>query len=99
MRGIRVLSLLLGECITPTRGILPSLDLKLIRCRLLWAFDILPDLDSQGKEVLPSLNENEGTLIARPAPFAYRLVLRDADMGSVIERESESAKQQLKAWD
>jgi len=75
------------------------LYLKLFPARLLWAFDILPELDSEGKEILPSLTEIEGTLITRPKSFNYRLALRDPDMGSVIEREYETAKHELKAWD
>ena len=66
--------------------------------RILWGFDILPDLDAHGRPVLPDPWAYTDGFNSRPLPFQCKLVPRDARVVDTIEREWTVAKAKLDAW-
>jgi len=71
----------------------------LVGVRLLWAFDIMPGLDSSGNPVLPSKDDSIGSLLVRPRPFFYELCFRrSGDSKALILNESKEAQEMALAW-
>jgi len=66
--------------------------------RMLWAFDILPALSTDGKEVVPdSWNYTTGNT-SKPVSFDCRFVPRNEKITARIEEEYQSAMEGLKSW-
>jgi len=57
-------------------------SLFIVIIRILWAFDINPPKDSDGKPVIPSTEVFIGGLVTRPRPFAFSLELRRPEEGA-----------------
>lgn len=66
---------------------------------MLWAFDILPALSSDGRPAPPDDKAFVGGLVSRPQPFKMRLVLRNPDVLKLIEASAMEADAELVAWD
>lgn len=66
---------------------------------VLWAFDILPALGSDGRPAPPDDKAFVGGLVSRPQPFKMRLVPRNPDVLKVIEESAMEADAELVAWD
>ncbi|KAF8153046.1 cytochrome P450 [Crassisporium funariophilum] len=66
--------------------------------RILWAFDILPALDKDGKSVIPdSMNYTNG-FNSRPVSFDCRFVPRNGQVKACIEADWQAAKPRLQLW-
>jgi len=68
-------------------------------CRILWAFDILPELKEDGTPNLPDPNALEPGLVCKPKPFGYNIVSRDGARAEVVKREAGRADEELKGYD
>lgn len=66
---------------------------------VLWAFDILPALGSDGRPAPPDDKAFVGGLVSRPQTFKMRLVPRNPDVLKVIEESAMEADAELVAWD
>jgi hypothetical protein len=68
--------------------------------RILWAFDINPPKDSNGRPIIPSTDDFIGGLVIRPRPFTFSLELRrpEEDAKDVIKMESKQAEDEAMAW-
>ncbi|PVH70571.1 cytochrome P450 [Cadophora sp. DSE1049] len=67
--------------------------------RLMWAYDILPGLDENGKPVkldMWAYTDNENT---QPLPFKARFIPRSEKIRNLIEEEAVMARERLTAWD
>ena len=66
----------------------------IVLAKLLWAFDILPPLDSEGREMKVDLSdaafENGGNTVAKPCKVRWRV--RGEEVRRTIKREVEEAK-------
>lgn len=63
--------------------------------RILWAFDILPGLDDNGKEIQPDTEAYEKDLsITSPIPFKARFVVRSDETQRMIMDEWRQAQKQ-----
>ncbi|KAK5043484.1 hypothetical protein LTR84_011953 [Exophiala bonariae] len=67
--------------------------------RMLWAFNIKPGLDSQGREIKPNIFAFTNCENMRPQPFAARFIPRDAEIKNIIEDEAQTARDRLKQYD
>lgn len=66
--------------------------------RILWAFDILPIKDENGKEILPDpLNYTNG-FNSRPVSFQCNFVVRSEKVADLIRREGDLALDTLRKW-
>ncbi|KAF9268871.1 cytochrome P450 [Marasmius fiardii PR-910] len=72
----------------------------IVLSRLLWSFDILPIIGSNGKSDIQSLDDSEFTtvLICRPANLKYRVLPRHPGVPELISLEAERAETELTAW-
>ena len=62
--------------------------------RMLWAFDFLPALDAEGKEMMPDIEKLTPGLVASPVAFQARITPREG-RAEVIRREWKEAKEEL----
>jgi hypothetical protein len=61
--------------------------------RILWAFDILPGLDSDGKEIPPDIEGYElGLSLTCPKPFKARFIPRSEEKKRLILEEWKQAQ-------
>ncbi|KAF7189160.1 Cytochrome P450 monooxygenase [Pseudocercospora fuligena] len=67
--------------------------------RLLWAFDIRPGLDEDGKEVKLDIFAYTASENQRPEPFKARFIPRTPEIRDLILKEAESARVQLAKYD
>ncbi|KAF9011912.1 cytochrome P450 [Cyathus striatus] len=66
--------------------------------RILWAFELLPHIDKNGKESIPdSWNYTDG-FNAKPVSFECRIVPRNLKVLACIESEFNVAKERLENW-
>ncbi|EJD01999.1 cytochrome P450 [Fomitiporia mediterranea MF3/22] len=66
--------------------------------RLLWAFDILPALDENGKEIIPdSWNYTDG-FNSKPVTFDCRFIPRSERVVETIKSEYDAAQGKLASW-
>jgi hypothetical protein len=75
-------------------------SLFIVITRILWAFDINPLKDSDGKPIIPSTEDFIGGLVIRPRPFTFSLELRRPEEGAeeVIVMESKQAEDGAMSW-
>ncbi|KAK1227676.1 hypothetical protein PQX77_009301 [Marasmius sp. AFHP31] len=70
----------------------------IVLARILWAFDIVPVLGTDGKpDIQPSDDFTPG-IVSRPANLKYRLTLRHHGAQELIMLECERAETELSAW-
>lgn len=66
----------------------------IVLAKLLWAFDVLPPLDGEGREVAVDLSdeafETGGNTV--PKPYRARFRVRSEETRRTIEREVQEAK-------
>lgn len=69
-------------------------SLFILFAKLLWAFDILPPLDANGKPMPVNLSDDQFILgaVTMPKPFRCRFVPRNAEVEKTLVREWEEAK-------
>ena len=61
--------------------------------RILWAFDILPGLDDNGKEIKPDTeNYEKNTSLTSATPFKARFVVRSEEKRKMILDEWKTAQ-------
>ncbi|KAF8153047.1 cytochrome P450 [Crassisporium funariophilum] len=66
--------------------------------RILWAFNVLPALDENGKDIIPdSMNYTSG-FNSRPVAFDCRFIPRNGKVKACIEAEWQAAKPRLDLW-
>ena len=66
--------------------------------RLMWAFDVRPALDSEGKPIIPdSMNYTNG-FNSKPVSFDCRIVPRNERVVDVIKSEYQAAQDRLGNW-
>ncbi len=65
---------------------------------MLWAFDIVPLKDSEGKDILPDPDAFMRGLVRAPKPFSYQLVPRRESVLDIINTEAERADAEVTAW-
>lgn len=63
--------------------------------RLLWAFDFLPKLDAEGKEMVIDTEELTQGFVVRPVEFPALIRPRSKARAEIVEREWKSAKEAL----
>lgn len=63
--------------------------------RVLWAFDILPKLDDEGKAILPDQEKLTQGFVCMPEPFSARLVPRSGERVEMVRREWKEAEANL----
>ncbi|KAH9484588.1 Cytochrome P450 monooxygenase 58 [Psilocybe cubensis] len=74
-------------------------SLYIVISRILWAFNIVPNLDEHGKAVIPSKDDFTTGLSIRPKPFTYHLETRNGkDTVTLIEEEWKTAEQEATAY-
>lgn len=66
--------------------------------RLLWAFDILPALDKNGKEILPDTMDYTDGFNSKPVSFDCRIIPRSEKVVETIKSEYEFAQSKLGNW-
>ena len=66
--------------------------------RLLWAFDILPALDVNGKEILPDTMDYTDGFNSNPVSFDCRIIPRSEKVVETIKSEYDVAKSKLGSW-
>ncbi|KAF8168582.1 cytochrome P450 [Pholiota molesta] len=67
--------------------------------RILWAFDIKPALDNDGKEIIPDSNNYTTGFNSRPVNFDCRFIPRSGKVTACIESEWQSAQSRLDQWE
>ncbi|CAA7266208.1 unnamed protein product [Cyclocybe aegerita] len=67
--------------------------------RMLWAFDIKPALDQDGKEIMPDSENYTNGFNSRPVSFDCRFIPRSSKIVACIEAEYQHAKPQLDRWE
>ncbi|PSK59245.1 3-hydroxyphenylacetate 6-hydroxylase [Elsinoe australis] len=67
--------------------------------RLLWAFEMRPEVDEQGKEIQPDVFAYNDSENMRPLPFGVRFGVRGEEVRGVLEREAKEARERLRVWD
>ncbi|KAF9476061.1 cytochrome P450 [Pholiota conissans] len=67
--------------------------------RILWAFDIKPALDRNGKEIIPDPNNYTTGFNSRPVNFDCRFIPRSGKITTCIESEWQVAKSRLDQWE
>ncbi|KAF8630083.1 hypothetical protein AX17_005481 [Amanita inopinata Kibby_2008] len=70
-------------------GIVPAkTSMELIIAKLIWGFDLLPEIDpATGKEVFPDLDNTTEGILAAPLSSSARIIPRSAQHKEVIDRE------------
>ncbi|KAF8888758.1 cytochrome P450 [Infundibulicybe gibba] len=66
--------------------------------RVLWAFDVLPQLDDKGQPILPDPDHFTNGFNSKPVSFDCRLVPRSPKTVECIESGWQAAKSKLAAW-
>lgn len=65
---------------------------------MLWAYNILPKKDSEGKPIIPDPTIGQTSLVRGPFPFNVTLEPRYGEVPEIIAREAEAAEDALKDW-
>ncbi|KAI0353739.1 cytochrome P450 [Trametes cingulata] len=86
------------------RRICPGLHIAnqsifIVITRLLWAFNIVPVLDADGKPVLPPADDFTSGLITRPNPFPCSFEVRGRHVEELIALEADRAEAEAARWD
>lgn len=66
--------------------------------RLMWAFDILPALDAEGKPIIPDSNNYTDGFNSLPVSFDCRFVPRNEKVIDTIKSDYEPAMTRLASW-
>lgn len=66
--------------------------------RFMWAFDILPALDAQGKPIIPDSNNYTNGFNSKPVSFDCRIIPRNEKVVDVIKSEYQAAQGRLGSW-
>ncbi|KAL5478269.1 hypothetical protein ACEPAI_2453 [Sanghuangporus weigelae] len=66
--------------------------------RLLWAFDILPALDKNGKEIIPDSMDYTDGFNSKPVSFDCRLIPRSEKVIETIKTEYDAAQSKFSNW-
>ena len=66
--------------------------------RLMWAFDIQPALDAEGKPIIPDSTNYTDGLNSIPVSFQCRIVPRNEKVIETIKSEYDSAMARLGSW-
>lgn len=66
--------------------------------RILWAFDIQPAVDADGKAIIPDRWNYTNGFNSRPVSFQCIIKPRNQKVVECIEREVEGAKEHLNKW-
>lgn len=66
---------------------------------MLWAFDILPALDGEGKEIELDTDDYEEGFLVGPREYKVRFKVRGGKREGVIRREFEGARGFLRGWE
>ncbi|OBZ76404.1 O-methylsterigmatocystin oxidoreductase [Grifola frondosa] len=75
-------------------------SIYILVARVLWAFDVEPVRDEQGRAVLPDPDAFRFMGLSRvPEPFRFTLRPRARDVVRIIEAETAEAEERLKEWD
>ncbi|KAF9266471.1 cytochrome P450 [Marasmius fiardii PR-910] len=87
------------------RRICPGLHIAqqsvfIVLARLLWAFDVLPIIGTDGKPDIQSLDDSDFTasLVCRPTNLRYKVSPRNHGVRELISLEAERAEAELSAW-
>lgn len=67
--------------------------------RLLWAFNIVPAKDADGKPIIPSADDFVSRLVSRPSPFPCSFEVRDDNARELIMLEGDMAEAEAARWD
>lgn len=70
-----------------------------IIARLLWAYDIKPEVDEKGKELDVDTEAYEDGFLICPEPFKVRFVPRSEKHVRVIKEDYEGVKDSLTMWE
>ncbi|KAL5520612.1 hypothetical protein ACEPAF_2613 [Sanghuangporus sanghuang] len=66
--------------------------------RLLWAFDILPALDKNGKEIIPDSMDYTDGFNSKPVSFDCRLIPRSEKVIETIKTEYDAVQSKFSSW-
>ncbi|KJA23839.1 hypothetical protein HYPSUDRAFT_214889 [Hypholoma sublateritium FD-334 SS-4] len=66
--------------------------------RILWAFDIKPALDEEGKDVIPDSNNYTLGFSSRPVSFDCRFIPRRGKVKACIDSDWQAAQSRLDSW-
>ncbi|EKM78384.1 hypothetical protein AGABI1DRAFT_41945 [Agaricus bisporus var. burnettii JB137-S8] len=66
--------------------------------RLLWAFDIKPVKDKDGKDIIPDSHAFTNRFNSRPLPFDCQFIVQNDRVRNMIEAEWENVRSQLDSW-
>ena len=66
--------------------------------RLMWAFDIQPALDAEGKPIIPDSTNYTDGFNSIPVSFQCRIVPRNEKVIETIKSEYDSAMARLGSW-
>ncbi|TFK18867.1 cytochrome P450 [Coprinopsis marcescibilis] len=67
--------------------------------KMLWAYEILPTKDSQGKPIIPSKDDIIPALVIKPKPFNFLLVPRHGNVAAIVTEEARKADVELAAYE
>ncbi|OBZ76274.1 Fumitremorgin C synthase [Grifola frondosa] len=74
-------------------------SIYILVARILWAFDVEPVRDEQGRAVLPDPDAFRFMGLSRvPEPFRFTLRPRTPDVVRIIDAETAEAEERLKEW-
>ncbi|KAH9901308.1 cytochrome P450 [Cubamyces lactineus] len=71
----------------------------IVIARLLWAFNIVPVKDADGKPIIPSADDFVSRLVTRPSPFPCSFEVRDEHARELIVLEADMAEAEAARWD
>lgn len=66
---------------------------------MLWAFDILPVIGENGKDIIPPSTDFTGGIINKPTNLRFRLVPRTRSVEELIILEAERAETEAAQWE
>lgn len=71
--------------------------------RILWAFDITPALDENGKPIIPDQSKLTQGFVCMPEPYPAKITPRSPERAEIVRRdweraEKESLDPQTKQW-
>lgn len=67
--------------------------------RILWAYDIKPEIDEKGNELEVDTDAYDDGLLCCPKPFKVRFVPRSEKHVEVIKADFEAVEDYLKTWE
>ncbi|RPD55083.1 cytochrome P450 [Lentinus tigrinus ALCF2SS1-7] len=75
-------------------------SIYIVVARILWAFDVEPVKDEDGKPILPDMSDMKSMgLTRKPAPFRFSVRPRFPEANIVVEKEAAEAEKLLQAWE